>query len=97
MDILLTIGIQITMNYSVKDNLEMMAPKAHHIHSRQASPSTRPPRGQGEPEDPGPMANLDQPHRAKQDQKGANGPPGPGADNGPPGQPGPNPTAVMTG
>ena len=56
-----TIGTQVTTKYSVIDNKEMMAPKAHHNHSRLASPSTRLPRGQGEPEDPGPLTCLDQP------------------------------------
>ena len=36
-------------------------------------------------------------HWSKQDRKGSNCPPGSGADNGPPGQPGSNSTAVMTG
>ena len=40
MDSLQTIGIQITMNYSVIDNSDMMAYKAHHNHSRLTSPST---------------------------------------------------------
>ena len=40
---------------------------AHHIHSRLASHSTRPPRGQGEPEDPGPLASLDHLAPAKHD------------------------------
>ena len=65
-----------------------MAPKAHHIHSKLASPSTGLPSWQGDPDDTGPLASLDTQHRAKQDRKGANGPPG---------QPRSNPMAVMPG
>ena len=40
MDSLQIIGIQFTMNNSEIDNKEMLAPKAHHIHHKLASPST---------------------------------------------------------
>ena len=82
MDSLQTIGIKmITMNDSVMDNYEMMAPKAHHIQRRLTSPST------GHPEN----RTIGSP------SEGTNGPPGSGADSFPPGQCGVNPTAVMTG
>ena len=48
-------------------------------------------------EDLGHMACLDHQAPSQTGQEGANGPQGSGADNGPPGQPGSNPTAVMTG
>ena len=43
------------------------------------------------------MACLDHQALGQPGQEGANDPPGSGADNGPPVQPGSNPTAVMTG
>ena len=50
--------------------------------------TTEPPRGKGDLEDTEPIACLDYPgHRAKQDKKGANDPPGSAAKNGPQEQP----------
>ena len=70
-----TIGIQIRMNSdSVIDNLEMMAPRALHRHSRLASPLTGPPRGYGESEDPGPLASLDHPAPGQTGQEGGQRP-----------------------
>ena len=58
MDSLQTIGIQITMNYSVIDNQENDGSKAHHIHSRRASPSTDHPEDR-DTQDTGHKACLD--------------------------------------
>ena len=76
----------------------MMAPK--HITSNETSqPLNRAAQWDRDTqEDPGHMACLDHQAPGQAGQEGANGPPGSGADdNGPPGQPGSNPTAVMTG
>ena len=74
----------------------MMTPRAHHIRSRLASPSTRPPRGQGDSEDTGHTACLDHPAPGQTGQEGANGLPGLGAGNGLPEQPGSKRNGQMT-
>ena len=67
-----TIGIQISLNSdSVLDYQEMMAPRAHHTHCRLASPSIKPPRGQGDPEDTKPLTSLYHPAPGQTGQEGA--------------------------
>ena len=59
---------------SVIDNKEMMAPKAHHIHSRLASPLTGLPIGQGDSEDTGHKVCLDHQAPGQTGQEGGQGP-----------------------